>query len=84
MENYDMESGGVGGPISRERKRHVVSVSLNAEQFEAMSRWGEARGMGISKAAKEAILNVVSLTRWDATGTSKDGEATLLNITTGD
>ena len=84
MQNYDMESGGVGEPVPRERKRHVVSVSLSPEQFEALSRWGEARGMGISKAGREAILNVISLTRWDATGTSKDGEVTLLNITTGD
>lgn len=83
MENYDMESGGVGKPIPRERKRSVVSISLNADQFKALCRWGEARGLGVSRAGKEAILSVISLQRWDAAGTSKDSTVTLLNITTG-
>ena len=82
MENYDMV-GGVGQPIPRERKRSVVSVSLNADQFEALVRWGEARGLGVSTAGREAILMVVSPKPWDVAPTSTDGSLTLLNITTG-
>ncbi len=83
MENYEMKSGGIEGPILRERKRSVVSISLNADQFEALCKWGEARGMRVSKAGKEAILSVVSLSRWDSAPTSKDGDVTLQNITVG-